>query len=237
MNKENTRLVEHAFLLVGAGLLLALAGCYVEPSGGYAYSGPATQVIVEDDYVYYPDYECYYAPNRRQFVYRDGRSWVYRPAPRGVSVDVLLASPSVRMSFRDSPERHHAEIVRQYPRHWAPQPSGPARAGEPDNYVYYPGHELYYNTTQHQYVYRDGRSWVTRPEPPRAAAKALPAAPSVPLQFHDTPAQHHPEVVKTYPKNWKPAPPEPKRDHKGEHKDDREDDRRDDHKDDRRKPN
>ncbi|HSY74770.1 MAG TPA: hypothetical protein VK810_04810, partial [Dongiaceae bacterium] len=42
------------------------------------------------------------------------------PAPRGVSVDVLFASPSVRMNFHDSPANHHAEIVRQYPGHSKP---------------------------------------------------------------------------------------------------------------------
>jgi len=33
--------------------------------------------------------------------------WVSRPAPMGVSADVLLASPSVKMDFHDSPANHH----------------------------------------------------------------------------------------------------------------------------------
>jgi hypothetical protein len=31
---------------------------------------------------------------------------------------VLLASPSVRMDFHDSPEKHHAMMLQKYPRDW-----------------------------------------------------------------------------------------------------------------------
>ena len=103
-----------------------LAGCIGYTSqgrggSGYgAHSGVAATVVMQDDYVYYPGYDLYYSSNRRQYVYQDGGAWVSRPTPRGVSVDVLFASPSVRMDFHDSPERHHAEVVKQYPRNWAP---------------------------------------------------------------------------------------------------------------------
>ena len=30
----------------------------------------------------------------------------------------------------------------------------------PDDYVYYPYYETYYSSHRHQYVYRDGHSWV-----------------------------------------------------------------------------
>jgi hypothetical protein len=113
---------------LGAALLGALTGCigYVDgprQSGGYAPPPPgyvASGVVVQDDYVYYPSYEVYYSSNRRQYIYRDGRSWVSRPAPPRVSVDVLYSSPSVRLDFHDSPAIHHATVVRQYPKHWAP---------------------------------------------------------------------------------------------------------------------
>jgi hypothetical protein len=72
-------------------------------------------VVVQDDYVYYPDYEIYYSSSRHQYAYLEGGAWVSRPTPRGVSVNVLLRSPSVRMDFHDSPANHHAEMVRQYP--------------------------------------------------------------------------------------------------------------------------
>jgi hypothetical protein len=77
-------------------------------------------VAVEPEYVYYPAYEVYYSSNTRQYVYRDGRAWVTRGAPPRVSAQVLFASPSVRLGFHDSPAVHHASVVRQYPKHWAP---------------------------------------------------------------------------------------------------------------------
>ena len=116
-------------LMMGAALcpLLAvmLAGCvgYVEePRRGGVYVHPAGEpaVIVQNDYVYYPGYEVYYSGSRREYVYLEGRSWVSRPAPLHVSVDVLFASPSVRLGFHDSPSFHHEAVIRQYPRHWAP---------------------------------------------------------------------------------------------------------------------
>ena len=85
---------------------------------------------VQDDYVYYPNYECYYSVSRHQYAYLEGNAWVARPAPRGVSVDVLLASPSVKMDFHDSPANHHAAVVKQYPKNW--KPSG-ANQGQKEN--------------------------------------------------------------------------------------------------------
>jgi hypothetical protein len=75
-------------------------------------------VVVQDDYVYYPDYAVYYNSHRHQYAYLQGGAWVFAAAPQGVSVDVLLASPSVRMDWHDSPEHHHAEMVKKYPRNW-----------------------------------------------------------------------------------------------------------------------
>jgi len=109
-----------------AVLLGALTGCvgYVDGPGyasGYAPPPPVYVeggVVVQDDYVYYPRYQVYYSSNRRQYMYQDGRSWVSRPAPPRVSVDVLFASPSVRLDFHDSPSIHHSTVVRQYPKNW-----------------------------------------------------------------------------------------------------------------------
>ena len=102
-------------------VLLGTTGCvgYVDrPQQGSVYVAPSA--VVQDDYVYYPNYEVYYSSSRHQYAYREGNAWVSRPAPRGVSVNVLVASPSVRMNFHDSPANHHAEIVRQYPKNWKP---------------------------------------------------------------------------------------------------------------------
>ena len=107
--------------VLGAVLLTTLAGCvgYVDgPRAGVYVAPPVVEsaVVVQDDYVYYPDYEIYYNSTRHQYAYLEGGAWVSRPAPRGVSVNVLLASPSVRMNFHDSPANHHAVIARQYPK-------------------------------------------------------------------------------------------------------------------------
>jgi hypothetical protein len=111
-----------------AALAGALTGCvgYVDgPRGGVAYVEPPSVyveggVAVQPEYVYYPSYEVYYSSHTRRYIYRDGRSWVSRPAPPRVSAEVLFASPSVRLDFHDHPSNHHAAISREYPKHWAP---------------------------------------------------------------------------------------------------------------------
>ncbi len=106
-------------------LIGTLAGCIVEPVGGRAYV--AAPVVVEEPVgvegglIYYPDYEVYYDPVAAIFWFPRGGVWVTGPRPIGISVDVLLASPHVRMDFRDSPANHHAEIIRRYPRGWRPE--------------------------------------------------------------------------------------------------------------------
>ena len=71
-----------------------------------------------------------------------------------------------------------------------------------DDYVYYPRYQVYYSSNRRQYLYQDGRSWVSRPAPPRVPVDALYASPSVRLDFHDHPSIHHATVVKQYPKKW-----------------------------------
>jgi hypothetical protein len=119
---------DRAAVVLGAVLFATLTGCvgYVRGPRTEVYVAPPvvqTDVVVEDDYVYYPAYDVYYNSSRRQYAYLEGGAWVSRPEPRGVTVDVLFASPSVRMDFHDSPAHHHAEIVRRYPRNWAPSGS------------------------------------------------------------------------------------------------------------------
>jgi len=124
MTKKNFLTADRAGLLAGLSLLAVLTGCMVEGSsrrGGYR-SGPVTQVqtsvVFEDDYDYYPGYETYYSRNRHEYVYREGNAWVRRPEPQGVAVSVLLAAPSVRLDFHDSPEQHHGNVVQSYPKSW-----------------------------------------------------------------------------------------------------------------------
>ena len=119
---------------VGAAVLGAMTGCvgYVDGSGHATVYAPPPPVYVDagvavqDDYVYYPGYQVYYSSSRRNYVYLEGRSWVTRPAPPRVSVDVLFRSPSVRLDFHDSPAAHHTTVVRQYPKHWAPPKASPS---------------------------------------------------------------------------------------------------------------
>ena len=73
-----------------------------------------------------------------------------------------------------------------------------------DTYIYYPAYEVYYNATRHQYVYREGRSWVNRPDLPKAWAGNLADTPQVPVEFHDAPEKHHATIARNYPKNWHP---------------------------------
>ena len=115
-------------LVLCAVLLGTLTGCvgYIDGPRAGVYVAPPV-VVVEDDYVYYPDYEIYYSSSRHQYAYLEGGEWVSRPAPRGVSVNVLLRSPSVRMDFHDSPANHHAEVVRKYPRNRAQPGSNQGR--------------------------------------------------------------------------------------------------------------
>jgi hypothetical protein len=80
----------------------------------------APSVVVQDNYVYYPGYGIYYNSVRRQYAYLQGGVWIWAPAPGGVSVEVLLASPSVNMNFHDSLANHHAATLRMYPRNWKP---------------------------------------------------------------------------------------------------------------------
>lgn len=167
-------------------------------------------VTYEDDYDYYPGYEVYYSRNRQEYVYRDGGQWVRRREPSGIRLDVLLASPSVRVDFRDSPERHHDNVVRRYPRHWNRQSDhdrvnvhGQASVNFEDDYDYYPGYEVYYSRSRQEYVYRNGNQWVRSREPSGIRLDVLRASPSVRVDFRDSPERHHDNVVRRYPRNWK----------------------------------
>jgi hypothetical protein len=117
--------------MFGAALIGLLTGCVGYVDGPrhhtrvYAPAPPPpvyleTAVVVQDDYVYYPSYQVYYSGSSRQYVYIEGNSWVRRPSPPRVSVDVLLASPSVQVDFHDAPARHHSTVVQTYPRGWTP---------------------------------------------------------------------------------------------------------------------
>jgi hypothetical protein len=123
INKQVFFMAGPAGFVCGAVLLATLTGCagYVDgPRAGVYVASPVVEVAAPADYIYYPGYDVYYNSNLHLYAYMDGGTWVSRPEPRGVSIDVLLASPSVRMDFHDSPANHHAEMARQYPKNWTP---------------------------------------------------------------------------------------------------------------------
>src|SRR5271169_4573035 len=123
INKKHFLKAGPAGFVCEAALLAVLTGCVAQidgPSAGIYVAPPVVEVGVQDNYVYYPSYGIYFNSYRNQYAYMDGGVWVARSQPIGVSVDVLLASPSVRMDFHDSPANHYAEVNRQYPRNWAP---------------------------------------------------------------------------------------------------------------------
>jgi hypothetical protein len=74
-----------------------------------------------------------------------------------------------------------------------------------DNYVYYPSYGIYYNSGWHQYTYLQGGAWVNASAPGGVSVDVLRASPSVNMDFHDSPANHHDATVRQYPKNWKPS--------------------------------
>ncbi|MGA3268924.1 MAG: hypothetical protein ABSE16_19150 [Verrucomicrobiota bacterium] len=117
--------------VLGAVLLAALTGGAGSADGqgiGITVTPPvvvaapaavvAPAVVVQDDYVFYPTYGIYYNSNRHQYAYLENGAWVFAPTPQGVSVDVLMASPSVKMDWHDSPKTHHAEMLKRYPKDW-----------------------------------------------------------------------------------------------------------------------
>jgi len=107
-----------------AALLLALlTGCATvvdEPAAANATPTADTIFTIDGDYDYFPGYNVYYNRDNHQYAYLEGGYWVSRPAPAGLAPNVLRASPSVRMGFRDSSANHNAEMVRKYPHNWVP---------------------------------------------------------------------------------------------------------------------
>lgn len=138
-NKKHFFKASNAGFVLSAVVLAALIECAGNANGqnakvnvGINVAPPVvvappivvTPPVMQDNYVYYPSYGVYYNSSRHQYAYQDRGMWVSRPSPSGVSADMLRASPSVKMDFHDSPEKHHAAMVQKYPKNWAPPSSG-----------------------------------------------------------------------------------------------------------------
>ena len=88
--------------------------------------------VAADNYVYYPGYGVYFNSHRRQYYYMNGNRWITAPAPQGISIAALHATPFVNMNFHDSPAHHHAITLKQYPRNWRPDAGHPDRNEHPN---------------------------------------------------------------------------------------------------------
>jgi hypothetical protein len=118
INKKHFIKTNKVGFVLGAVLLAALANGVSSANGqGAVITVTPPAVVAQDDYVYYPAYGIYYNSSQHQYVYLHAGLWVSAPEP-GISLPVLLASPSVNMDFHDSPEKHHAEMVQRYPKDW-----------------------------------------------------------------------------------------------------------------------
>ena len=75
-----------------------------------------------------------------------------------------------------------------------------------DDYVYYPGYQMYYSSQfgTDSMIGKALRGWRGRRHEGSRLTCCM-ASPSVRMDFHDSPANHHAAVVKKYPKNWKPS--------------------------------
>ena len=96
---------------------------------------------IPDTYIYYPSYGVYYNQRNRQYYYQNGNVWVNQPQPQGVSILELQASPFVNMDWHDSPEHHHAEMQRQYPRNWRPEVRHDDHQVHPDQHDQHDQHD------------------------------------------------------------------------------------------------
>ena len=128
--------VKTLLLLTGVVLILMLVVACNEPTEARGFSG-ITGDHIGDDYVYYPKYEVYYVPTRKEYVYYDTSSatWVHTTAPTQVWAKDITDTASVKMDFHDAPEGHHQETMRRYPQTWvSPEtvPGVPARTTNDD---------------------------------------------------------------------------------------------------------
>lgn len=111
-------------MVLSLGLLFLLVGCAGAPRWGTWSKNPTPAQIQaglspRDSYVYIPAYETYYNTTAARYVFPSNLGWVTQvDPPQDVSVGMLLASPSVAMTFTDAPARHHAAMARLYPRNW-----------------------------------------------------------------------------------------------------------------------
>lgn len=123
------------FMAAIVSAMFVLVGCDT-PTEAKGFTGISGDRI-GDDYVYYPRYEVYYVPTRKEYVYYDAASktWIRTTNPDQVWVKDISGTAYVKMDFHDAPEGHHQDVVRRYPQGWVPPeavPGVPARTTNDD---------------------------------------------------------------------------------------------------------
>lgn len=97
--------------VLGVACLGTLTGCTNDGDRASLWHPFAARpkVPIQDAYVYYPDHDVYYNGTRRNYMYVENGGWVTDLTPPSrVSVEVLRASPAVKLKPNDFPEHHHA---------------------------------------------------------------------------------------------------------------------------------
>jgi hypothetical protein len=84
-------------------------------------------------------------------------------------------------------------------------------------FIYYPNYEVYYDPVGRVYWHNDGGRWNSGPSPGTVSVDVLRASPSAHMNFHDSPENHHAQVVQQYPHDWHPSnAPADNRDRRGQ---------------------
>ena len=101
------------FLTLFAGtLLMGIAGCATASPPPWA---PAHGARVAHHYVYYPEYQLYFAPDRRQWFWPAGAGWRHGPTlPRIYQPYVRHGGITVQLFDRLPYRQHHQVITRHH---------------------------------------------------------------------------------------------------------------------------
>jgi hypothetical protein len=86
---------------------------------------------------------------------------------------------------------------------YVPPPGGEV-VGVEGGLIYYPDYEVYYDPAVRVFWFNRGGVWVTGPRPPGISVAVVFASPHVRMDFRDSPALHHAEVLRRYPHGWRP---------------------------------
>lgn len=156
--------------------------------------GSYRQPVVEVSYgyVYYPEAEVYYHPQRHLYYWADGGSW--RSGSRAPQRYVLRSGVNIQLDSSE-PYRHHDQVRSQYPRHQG-DARGPS-VGVSYSYVYYPDAEVYYYPQRRVYYWNDRGTWRSGSRAP--STFVLRAGVTINLDSPE-PYRHHDQVRSQHPR-------------------------------------